>query len=482
MVFFRKYRPQILDELDSSVVRETLSNILSQDSISHAFLFTGPKGLGKTSTARIVAKVLNCTAKRKKGEIEPCNKCEECVSITNGTNMDILEIDGASNRGIDEIRDLRDKVRLSPLSASKKVYIIDEVHMLTTEAFNALLKTLEEPPSHVVFILCTTEPHKVPATIVSRCTHIIFPLAQEDDLVRSLKRIAKGEKLDADDRALHSIAKLSEGSFRDAAKILEELVAFSKDKKITEVLVDKRYNVSSIVNLVSKMINMLSKQDTKAGIELVGKLIEQGVDVKYFIEQLINELHVQLLQKVRAENSKFEIVDIKELMRLFTKAHGELKYAVLPQLPLEIAIIEWGTTSNVVRGPVPGLHPASAQLVSPPSAEPNPMRAVGNPSTRATPHSDSLVSPLRSNTQSDNILDQLIEKIKPLNHSIAGVLRGCKLKSYDEKELIIETGYKFHKDRLDEKKTLAIIEKVLQEISGKKITVSIILSKGGEKL
>src|SRR5256885_10890679 len=175
MVFYRKYRPQIIDDLDSKAIRDTLHSVLKNDP-SHAFLFTGPKGLGKTSTARIVAKAVNCTAPKKdrKEGIEPCGTCDQCVSITSGSNVDILEIDAASNRGIDEIRDLKEKIRLAPVLANRKVYIIDEVHMLTTEAFNALLKTLEEPPAHAMFILCTTEPHKVPPTILSRCFHIVF--------------------------------------------------------------------------------------------------------------------------------------------------------------------------------------------------------------------------------------------------------------------------------------------------------------------
>src|SRR5579884_4048056 len=189
MVFYRKYRSQTINDLDSTAVRETLLRILQKpQSIPHAFLFTGPKGLGKTSTARIVAKVVNCTARhgpQPASRIEPCNECSQCTSITNGTNLDVFEIDAASNRGIDEIRDLKEKIRLSPVAAKKKVYIIDEVHMLTTEAFNALLKTLEEPPSHAMFILCTTEQHKVPATILSRCFHIGFSKATPDELVRS---------------------------------------------------------------------------------------------------------------------------------------------------------------------------------------------------------------------------------------------------------------------------------------------------------
>ena len=242
MVFYRKYRPQTIEELDSSAVRETLFSVFSGKSYPHAFLFTGPKGLGKTSTARIIAKVINCESRIKNKEsgdkrsektdvqkhnssfiipnskIEPCNKCSQCLSITNGTNIDILEIDGASNRGIDEIRDLREKIKLSPAYANKKVYIIDEVHMLTTEAFNALLKTLEEPPAHAMFILCTTEPHKIPATISSRCFHISFKMATNEELARSFARIAKKERLTFDKDALDLIANISDGSFRDGVK------------------------------------------------------------------------------------------------------------------------------------------------------------------------------------------------------------------------------------------------------------------------
>src|ERR1700722_6921705 len=205
MVFYRKYRPQKIDYLDSAAVRDTLHAVLQND-VSHAFLFTGPKGLGKTSTARIVAKVVNCE-RRKKGEVEPCNECDQCVSITNGTNVDVLEIDAASNRGIDEIRELKEKIRLAPVAAKRKVYIIDEVHMLTTEAFNALLKTLEEPPEHAMFILCTTEAHKVPETIISRCFQVQFKPAKDKEIARSLTRIIEGEEINIEKDVLRVISQ-----------------------------------------------------------------------------------------------------------------------------------------------------------------------------------------------------------------------------------------------------------------------------------
>lgn len=516
MVFYRKYRPQTIEELDSIDVRDKLYSVLKSFPVPHAFLFTGPKGLGKTSTARIVAKIVNCEVSRgvrvsrvPRGDpnfsprdtrgtrstrgtssIEPCNKCYQCISITNGTNIDVLEIDGASNRGIDEIRDLKEKVRLSPATASKKIYIIDEVHMLTQEAFNALLKTLEEPPMHVIFILCTTEPHKVPATIVSRCFHIAFKKATINELVRSFKRIAEKEKLNIDNETLNFIASLSDGSFRDGVKILEEMATYGKT--ITRELVEEKYQIRQLADQISEMIESLSKRDAKEGLQLASKLVDQGVDMKYFMEQLISELHQMLLveigvngsPKLEVRSSKLGIEEIKELVELLTRAHAELKYAVLPQLPLELAIVEWSEIKkvvlrsprqfdNVARGPVTTFPPAhsvnSGQASAQKAVYPEPSRRVGNLSSRATPRSEHNKAPRATL----DFWQELINKVKSYNHSIAGVLRGCSLKSYDNKKIVIETGYKFHKERLEEKKTREIIEKVCEEIAGKKINVSV---------
>ena len=218
MVYYRKYRPQTLDEIiGQEHIKNALKKAHESNRLSHAYLFAGPKGSGKTSTARILAKMINCEVGG------PCNKCSTCLSITDGSNLDLIEIDAASNRGIDDIRELREKIKLAPTSSKKKVYIIDEVHMLTTEAFNALLKTLEEPPSHVLFILATTDPHKIPQTILSRVQRFDFQAAKEEEIIEYLKNVIKIEKLKISDEALNLIAKKSEGSFRDGLKILDQL-------------------------------------------------------------------------------------------------------------------------------------------------------------------------------------------------------------------------------------------------------------------
>ena len=197
MTLYLKYRPQTVSELDLVSVRETLTKLLSGSEIPHAFLFTGPRGTGKTSSARILAKAINCEHK-KKGSFEPCNECETCLAITRGTHIDVIEMDAASNRGIDEVRALKQDIMLSPTLLKKKVYIIDEVHMLTTEAANALLKTLEEPPSHVVFILATTDPQKLPQTVISRLSVVQFHKASEEEITSKLTRIAKSEKFEVE--------------------------------------------------------------------------------------------------------------------------------------------------------------------------------------------------------------------------------------------------------------------------------------------
>lgn len=363
MVLYRKYRPQKIAELDITEVRTRLSTLLLSGRVPHAFLFAGPKGTGKTSAARIVAKVINC--ERLVGQrlpagrqvsasslknIEPCNKCETCISITEGRNLDVLEIDAASNRGIDEIRELKEKIKFSPSSAKFKVYIIDEVHMLTTEAFNALLKTLEEPPSHAIFILATTEPEKLLPTIVSRCIRFDFKKASKEEIVHSLKRVLIGEKvkIKEEDNFLSEIANFADGSFRDATKLLEQAIA---EDALT---IEKVQNILGTLGDedIKKFLAALEKRDTKKSLEQIAEMERKGVNFRAMTASLLHFLHKILLVKfgigdeTQEKFDKLTVSEIELLLKLLTKAYGEFKSTVVPSLPLEMVVVEWGEKKN----------------------------------------------------------------------------------------------------------------------------------------
>lgn len=517
MVFYRKYRPQTIDELDNEDVRKTLTSVLSSPTPPHAYLFTGPKGLGKTSSARIVAKVLNCERQKSEdrrqktenrsqktdnkqstspsSEIEPCNTCDTCVSITNGTNLDVLEIDAASNRGIDEMRDLREKIRLAPVSANKKVYIIDEVHMLTTEAFNALLKTLEEPPAHAVFILATTEPQKVPATILSRCLHVSFHKATQDELLRSFGRIVKGEGISIDEKALVEIARLSDGGFRDGAKILEELAFASGGKPITLEILEKEYHSVSSSQYVQKLFDHLQKRDLQGSIAHIATVATSGLDMRFFIEQLLEHVHVLLLAQAGIgdkQEEKFTLLQIGALSDLLQKAHARMRDAVVPPLPLELAVIDYLTTSeqepsvvsdSEVRNASGGKGAVDLHAMRKQVGELHKKRAVldekpeEKKDEKPTANGASLMAYSAQGALTDEWLSEFwhnfIGKVKEYNHTISGVLRGCRLKSFDRKTLIIETAYKFHKDRLSENKTQTALEQAAKTLAGNMVEVRI---------
>lgn len=354
MVLYRKYRPQNLSELDLIEVREKLTKTLTSDYKPHAYLFAGPKGTGKTSAARIVAKILNCpdaaSLKSGKENIEPCNKCDSCISITEGRHLDVLEIDAASNRGIDEIRDLKEKIRLAPSYAKFKVYIIDEVHMLTTDAFNALLKTLEEPPLHSIFILATTEPDKLPETILSRSTKFNFGKATIAELTHALGRVIKGDKIKIEDEAIKLIAGYSDGSFRDATKILEQAI---NQKAFTEAEIAELIGVDHIIP--AKFLLKLKNNKTQELLEDIVSMAEKGADFRFFTSEILNLLHRLLLQMHEIDQpgladeviDKFSKNDLIELIKLFSGVYRELKFASRPELPLEIAVVEWNDRKEV---------------------------------------------------------------------------------------------------------------------------------------
>lgn len=342
-MFYLKYRPQTLEEIDNKKIRDRLQAILHSKRVPHALLFTGSKGTGKTSSARIVAKILNCSKNayaEKSESFEPCNECENCLSIAASSSVDVLEIDAASNRKIDEMKDLIGRVKFSPIYSRFKIYIIDEVHMLTKESFNALLKTLEEPPSSTIFVLATTEIEKLPKTIISRCLTFNFAKAHSSEIVRMLTRISRLEKIDVDDDTLRFIANYADNSFRDAAMLLEEAVI---QKNLT---VDGIKALLGLKSSDDQILHAIEAGDAKKTLKLIDDYEKNGGSFKTLIEFALGELRLVLLGKSgvkidREVNYKFTAREIATLIKLFQEAYNGLKYSPIESLPLEIAIVEY---------------------------------------------------------------------------------------------------------------------------------------------
>jgi len=349
----RKWRPMVFEDvIGQSHVTNTLKNALATNRLAHAFIFCGGRGCGKTTTARILAKAINCLHPK---DSNPCNECEVCGEITSGRSMDVVEIDGASNRGVDEIRNLRESVRYAPARGKYKVYIIDEVHMLTKEAFNALLKTLEEPPPHVLFIFATTEVHKVPSTILSRCQRYDFRRITIEDIMSRLRFIAGEEKIAIDDDSLMIIAKKGDGSMRDSQSIFDQVVSYCGTTITAPQII-------SLLNVVDqefyfRVSDCVKAHDAKAGIALVEEIVRNGFDIKEFLSGLAEHfrnfliarttqstrlIEVPEVYRARYANaaSLFDEQDILRLIKLTTDLESSIRYSSQPRFKLEVGIIQ----------------------------------------------------------------------------------------------------------------------------------------------
>jgi DNA polymerase-3 subunit gamma/tau len=448
MTFYLKYRPQKIEELDLEDVRELLKKIIKSGKIPHAFLFSGPKGSGKTSAARILAKVVNCE-KRRKNSIEPCNKCEQCALVTKGTNLDVVELDAASHRGIDDVRALRDAVKLASAKAEKKVYIIDEAHMLTTEAANALLKTLEEPPEHVMFVLATTNPEKLTETIRSRTTNILFKKATLAEIERQLGRIIAGEKIKADNETINLIAESSNGDFREAAKTLEQLVTQGSSFKKDDV---EEFLFSRKTLKPENLISLLSKRETKTALAEVERVVAQGVPMENYIESILRILRVALLAKSGVEGEDLEDFSKTELVFLlkrFSQAASELRETIIEQLPVELVIVEWCDNSkkeekdnSEKKTPLPEI-----KKITPPPARKN-LKEV-----------------------TDEVWKEILSRVRPINTSIEALLRAARPVNFDGGTLTLDVFYRFHKERLEDSRHRKILEEVIGAVLGAPIRV-----------
>ncbi|MFS0907402.1 DNA polymerase III subunit gamma/tau [Priestia aryabhattai] len=363
---YRVYRPQSFnDVVGQQHIIKTLQNALVQEKFSHAYLFSGPRGTGKTTAAKILAKAVNC---EKAPVAEPCNECATCRGITDGSISDVIEIDAASNNGVDEIRDIRDKVKYAPSAVRYKVYIIDEVHMLSIGAFNALLKTLEEPPAHVIFILATTEPHKIPLTIISRCQRFDFKRISPEDIVYRMKEVLGSEELEVSEDALYEIAKASEGGMRDALSLLDQAISYSTEKVSLE-------DVLSITGAVSqafivKIVQAIFNENIVDALDSVESLIKNGKDPARFVEDLIfyyrdvllyqaSEENAYLLEKAAVNeefkelSSKMDSAFIYKVIAELNQTQQEMKWSNHPRVLLEVALVKLAQSSTNQEGALP---------------------------------------------------------------------------------------------------------------------------------
>lgn len=455
MSWYRTYRPQTIAGLHIEPVRNAFLRILNSGDFSHAYLLSGPKGTGKTSTARIFAKVLNCESNRaviearlkgKRGArlVEPCNECPTCKAITAGISLCVMEMDAASNRGIDDIRNLTEHIGLASGDGAIRVVIIDEVHMLTAESFNALLKVLEEPPAHVVFILATTDPQKIPPTVVSRCVTIPYRKATLSELGAAIETVGKMEKLDLDQEAIARLSQMAEGSFRDGVKLLEQVSGWG-ERKITLPLIERTLG-SSNAQVSESLILALSKYDYEGVNKLFAEFEARSLDITSIQKNVIASLHQRLIQAPSGANPHFPTY-IALLKALNVSPAPLLPF---PTLPFELACLEWCLQKKTVTTPM-----SLAQK------------------TKEEQKKNSITL--------DKIVAQwhlILSGVKAQNTSLEALLKTLTPCALEADVLILEAGFKFHQEQVSQERNLVLLESVLYENLRVKIKVQITLREG----
>jgi len=496
---YRKYRPQKFQEtVGQNPIKITLENQVQTDNFAHAYLFCGPRAVGKTTLARVLAKAINCL-NRKEGESEPCNECESCQEINQGRSLDILEIDAASHTGVDNVREnIIATSRVAPSNRKYKVFIIDEVHMLSISAFNALLKVLEEPPTNVVFILCTTEVHKMPATIISRCQRFDFRPISVKDISEKLEYIVNQEGIKVDKSVLEAVARHADGHMRDAESLLGQIVAVS-GQEITQKeadLVIPRNDIQEILNLIECLVN----KDASSGIALVNKLVDNGIDLKAFVNDLVEILRKIMISKVNpglseriglelGENLEMKLNQLSEQLDLsrltqmlekFLSVRNALKTSFIIQLPVELALVELSQENKGGSNSVP----PNPQARPDSSVAPQAQVRQESPAPKEQPEQGA--SPAASSAQAVDKQEvcsrwhEVLARVKKYNHSLSFILKVCQVREVDGNTISLAFKHKFHKDRLSEQRIRDLVEQALGEVFGKKLAVESIVDENAE--
>ena len=505
MSLYRKYRPQNFEQVAGQVhIIQTITNQLSKNNTAHAYLFSGPRGIGKTTTARLIAKAVNCT-ERKDKKFEPCNSCSSCTSITEGRSIDVIEIDAASNTGVDTVREnIIENAQFKPSISPFKVFIIDEIHMLSTSAFNALLKTLEEPPEYIIFILATTELHKLPDTIISRCQRFEFKKIDAEEIKNHLIEIVKKEKLIVEDEVLNRIIKKSEGHLRDAISLLDQLTS-SGEKKITTEMANMFLPASNIEDILEFTENLFQK-NTSSCLQNLNEIIENGSNPKQMTLNLLDLLRNILILKSNPalgtteinldKNSQKQInnlqnkitnADLVNLIDLLIKRKQEIPNSPIPQLPLELFIIEWTCDKNekiqiikekVELQPKPAVETPKEPKIEetqteepkeeieiPPQKEPEIIKEL--PTETETPQLDINVETIKQKWPI------LISKIEEENPSLVFILRMINIISLEGNVIKVSVPFSFHKDKLTDTNNSPKLLSALADILGTKVFMDV---------
>lgn len=494
--FYRKWRPSTFQEVvGQEHVTQTLCNAVASSRIVHAYLFSGPRGTGKTSTARILAKAVNCLTE---SDSKPCNQCAMCQAMDEGRAIDLIEIDAASHTGVDDIRDLRDKISFSPAEASYKFYIIDEVHMLSTSAFNALLKTLEEPPPHAILVLATTEPHKIPATVLSRCQRFDFRPIPLTAMIDRLRGIAAQEGLPVEDGALELIAQQSTGSMRDAESLLDQVASFGGPDITLEQVQTMLGTTSS--QAVKELVDHLAARNVAAGLTEIGDVVADGADPRQLNKELLERLRGLLLLKTtshgpadltedqREEMARqaehFSLQDLVSTIKVFSQAGLDVKGSAQPQLPLELAFVEalLARPSDDVPNPPAAQEPRKASQTPPkesPAAvdEPAAKGDAGTPSSESGADTEvdqeSEPTPIIEGSGDEVLVSlqdrwsEIVAAVDQGSMHIAAIVRDCRPVSFQDDTLVLQARSHFHREKLESDRAKTLVEDAIGKLLGR---------------